>query len=81
MKSIKKLNQLEKEFDYFDYLVTVQETPYHRGVIEHIGRRIKVIKRIKTKNSSDSIISERATRILRKYETLKERYYSIHPKK
>jgi hypothetical protein len=81
MKSIMKLTQLEKEFEYFDYLVTVQKEPYHKGVMENIERRIKVIKRIKTNNSSDAEITERATKILRKYETLKKRFYSIYPKK
>jgi DNA repair ATPase RecN len=81
MKSRNKLNQLEREFDYFDYLVTVHDEPYHRGVLENIERRIKAIKRIKNKNSSDTKITERATKILQKYERLKQSYYSMHPKK
>ena len=81
MKTINKINQLEKELDYFDYLVSVQDEPHHNGVIENIKRRIKVLKKIKTKNSSDTKTFERASMILQKYETIKERYYSLHPKK
>ena len=81
MKTTKKIIQLEKEFDYFDYIVSVQDEPNHNGAIENIERRIKVIKKIKTKNSSDAKTIEIATLLLQKYETLKERYYSLHPNK
>ena len=81
MKTINKLNQIENEFDYFDYLVSAQCNSYHNGAIENIERRIKVLKRIKSKNSSDAKTFDRATMILQKYESLKQRYYSIHPKK
>jgi len=81
MKTTNKLTKLEKEFDYFDYLVSVQDAPYNSGVIDNIKRRIKALKRIKTKNSSDAKTIERATMIFQKYETLKQRYYSLHPKK
>ena len=81
MKTTKKLNQLEKEFDYWDYLVTVQIEPYHTGVIENIERKIKTIKKIKKLKMPDRQTMDKTSLILEKYEMLQQRYYSLHPKR
>jgi len=51
MKSVDKLNQLEKELDYFDYLVSAQKEP-NTGIIQNIEHRIKTTKNILKKTDS-----------------------------
>jgi len=81
MKSVDKLNQLEKELDYFDYLVSAQKEP-NTGIIQNIEHRIKTTKNIlKKTDSTDVKTTRRAARILEKFEMLKKRYYLMNPSK
>jgi hypothetical protein len=83
MKPNQQLDLFNQEFDYYDYLVTTVRKPHHKGVLKNINQRIKCLQdfiKSETENSLDEKIIKKANMLLKKYEALKERYYSIYPK-
>ena len=80
MKAKKQLDEFEYEFEYFDYLVSIQRKPNYIGITKNIDQRIESLKKtikIETENYSDKKVIERAILILQKFEALRERHNLI----
>ncbi len=78
----KSLNQITKELEYFDLMVTVQNKPYRYNWISiPINENIQIILNWINKKGESASSQELqvAFDLLRKYTTLLEKFYKNHP--
>lgn len=78
------LDQFQKNFDYYDSLVSIQADPrYYNALIVPIEKAIKSLKKMvadqKEKKIPDGKELSEARALLKKYLLLKKKYEMNHP--